>query len=130
MYPGTSENHRRAVCSDGGPVKLKNDATPQWPQPVGIFTDGSRFHVIPFLQLIHKLYGLLVEDGQSTDGLDTELRAFASMVATRTKKDQPEAGMVSFCLFEGLQVQDEASYASYINHADGKRWLRVDCLRD
>ncbi|TFY78545.1 hypothetical protein EWM64_g5465, partial [Hericium alpestre] len=52
-------NHRRSCCSDGAPSRMDRkilDKPPPWPQPEGIYVDGKKFHVMPFLDAIKAFY--------------------------------------------------------------------------
>jgi hypothetical protein len=78
MYPGPTgavENHKKGYCSDGVKQTLEQSrqnqdppqpnqsvsiASPRWPQPSGIFTNGTQFHPVAFLHKIGEMYEKVV----------------------------------------------------------------------
>lgn len=90
-------NHKRTFCSDGVRMKAQfnmkspdgktvtiTDDLPPWPQPSGIFEDGSTFYPTVFLRAVSQLYEQMVAY-QSTGGqYAMEYLAFAEMLYKRT----------------------------------------------
>ncbi|CAA7261854.1 unnamed protein product [Cyclocybe aegerita] len=106
MYPGPTgapENHRKGICADGVRQKAKADTTdqslPEWPQPIGIFTDGVQFHLLKFLSTVRELYDKVFEDATSSCGQEFSMEdeAFAMMLNSRI---QFVNGRALFCLFD------------------------------
>ena len=124
MYPGPTgspENHRKGVCSDGVSPNLK---AVEWPQPPGIFTNGTNFHPIPFLKALRDIYELfIVQKGSSADSMEHE--AFAQLISCRTLIC-PD-GAILFRLFD-LQLDPSTPEELIVTHNDAKH-LRLDCLR-
>lgn len=128
------ENHKRDCCADGAPVKPKDDVpdVPPWPQPQGIFTKGTTFHVLPFLLAVQLIYQKTVEEAQDIATLDAEQQAFATMFKERLLIESLDGlGHVAFFrLYAGLQIADEEAYRDYYMVKNGAKYLRLDCLRD
>lgn len=158
MYPGGSENHRRGVCADGAQQKLdtkleQNRDPPkeglegsfqelEWPQPRGIFTDGSVFHAEVFLQKVAEVYGRVVTEGEGVEGEDAEgeedtegegplvkleadLQAFVNLFARRTFVC--DDGAILFRLLD--YSLSSATPNDWIVKIGEVRHLRMDCLR-
>ncbi|EGN94922.1 hypothetical protein SERLA73DRAFT_155604 [Serpula lacrymans var. lacrymans S7.3] len=51
---GSACHHKKKHCSDGVPVTISEPASdlPPWPQPQGIFVNGTHFHPHTFLSKI------------------------------------------------------------------------------
>lgn len=134
MYPNGRNgegNHKRGVCSDGGPVKVKNDASPPWPQPHGIFNaETSEFGVVPFLTAVQVLYQKSIVEKVPRNDFSMEMEAFASMFMARTEYDKPEHGMIVFRLFSGYRLQSPIPVDDFMVEFGGKQYLRIDCLAD
>ena len=134
MYPNGRNgegNHKRGVCSDGGPVKLKNDSSPPWPQPHGIFNaENSECAVVPFLTAVQLLYQKSIVEKVARSDFSMEMEAFASMFMARTEYDKPEAGMIVFRLFTGYRLQSPIPIDNFIVSFAGNHYLRIDCLAD
>ncbi|KAL6303301.1 hypothetical protein BKA93DRAFT_705858, partial [Sparassis latifolia] len=76
MWPGlegSPENHRRSYCADGARQKPKKvqrvvdgktvmvtEQSPEFPQPPGVFMDGTHFHPGVFLKMVECMYEQLV----------------------------------------------------------------------
>lgn len=143
MYPGAAgspENHKRGYCSDGAMQKLEHTTQnedppqahqpsswvlPEWPQPKGIFTDGTQFHPVEFLNTIREMYEQVVVDNVGGD-LILEHVAFASVLSRRTI--QLQNGTVLFKLFD-LTCPPSTPEGLIIVHNDNK-YLRLDCLQE
>lgn len=100
MWPGPKGsplNHKRAFCSDG--VRMKSQAQqktadgrivtitedlPPWPQPSGIFEDGTTFHPTVFLSAVAQLYNQMVTRNSTGGEYAMEYLAFAEMLHKRT----------------------------------------------
>jgi hypothetical protein len=98
MYPGptgAAENHKRGYCSDGAKQKIdhskqnedppqanlpKSWVIPEWPQPKNIFTDGTHFHPLEFLNKVRDMYEQVVVE-KAGDDLILEHVAFVSLLA-------------------------------------------------
>ncbi|RDX47536.1 hypothetical protein OH76DRAFT_1456744 [Lentinus brumalis] len=113
-YPGgtgSAANHRRDYCSDGVRCGLKagvTDVLPDWPQPAGIFTNGSKFHAIEFLKAIRDLHE-------------------KTMFQARTiKADDSAGGMYLFRLFDYLEMTP--ALPELVVKYNGETYLRLDCL--
>lgn len=134
------ENHRRDCCADGGPIKPKDDMpeVPPWPQPSGVFSQGTTFHVLPFLQAVQSLYQKTVEEAQDFATLDAEHQAFATMFKERLLIEAPGDNggssnlghLAYFHLYAGLHIADENAFRDYYMTKNDKKYLRIDCLRD
>jgi hypothetical protein len=97
---------------------------PKWPQPQGIFTNGTTFHPIKFLANIRELYERVVVEKGSGDML-MEHEAFADLLAKRLVV--LEDGSVLFKLFD-VDLAPATPDSLVVVH-DGDNYLRVDCLR-
>ncbi|KAI0365885.1 hypothetical protein BV20DRAFT_953368, partial [Pilatotrama ljubarskyi] len=100
MWPGpkgSPENHKRSYCSDG--VRMNPQATqktpdgktvtitedlPPWPQPSGIFENGTKFHPTSFLRTVAQLYSQMVMHLSTGGEYAMEYLAFAQMLHKRT----------------------------------------------
>ncbi|KAI0757665.1 hypothetical protein C8Q80DRAFT_1076208, partial [Daedaleopsis nitida] len=97
MYPGkegADVNHKRIHCSDGArqtpqeflqvvnglQVKLV-DQPPPYPQPNGVFTSGTHFHPLRFLQEVSSLYDRAIVRKDIPQMQDL---AFAELLEKRT----------------------------------------------
>lgn len=144
MYPGGSGgpgNHKKGFCSDGAmqlPKKTgqnedpprddqpKSHAPPAWPQPIGIFNNGNKFHPYVFLEKINEMYEKVVVDRDSGADFVLEHAAFASLLTRRTI--QGEDGAVLFKLFD---IANEPPIPEeLIVVKDNHKHLRIDCLQD
>lgn len=138
MYPGGRENHRRGVCADGAQQKLdtkleQNRDPPkggvpgsfkelEWPQPLGVFTDGSIFHHEAFLIKIAEAYEKIVSEGEGVE-LAADLLAFVNLLARRTVV--ADDGSILFKLLDySSTIPDDL-----IVKIGEWRHLRMDCLR-
>lgn len=126
-------NHKPGHCADGGPVRLLSKIP--WPQPAGIFTDGSQFHIIPFLRKVQELYLRCIEHTSegaplSFEDLEVELQAFAHMLIPRLITTTGAVERPAFELFDGIDIADDQLWAEHIYEEGEKKYLRLDCLRD
>ena len=146
MYAGKSRdgvNHRRSVCADGcfqaarkyektlGDLNLKTtgwDEPPPFPQPEGIFTDGTHFHPIAFSSAVESLWQRVSTGTAAKGTYAMQDIAFASLLHTRCKViDSPDAAPVTlFLLYESLKL-GHCPPDLLVLH-DGHKYLRVDVL--
>lgn len=143
MYPGPSgapENHKRGYCSDGAkqtferspqnedPPRENTSASanaPKWPQPQGLFTNGTHFHPMELLRKIREMYEKVVVQKSSGEFL-MEDEAFVNLLVRRTLI--LDNGTVLFKLFN-LECASSTPEDLLLTH-EGNRYLRVDCLRE
>ena len=132
MYPGPTgslDNHKKGYCSDGVRQKAKaesNDgALPEWPQPSGIFTNGTHFHPIAFLSKIRQLYDKVVEGTISETEYSMEDEAFSRLLSSRIHSWEGKSFFRTYDLEVAL---DESVPADLLVEIDGVKSLRVDCL--
>lgn len=95
----------RCTEADGVRSKLEEatDELPDWPQPSGIFVDGTHFNPIAFLKTIRELYEKFVIEGMATEDLGgMEHEAFAKLPAHRTVTGAD--GRMRFRLFDYLTL--------------------------
>ncbi|TFK78045.1 hypothetical protein K466DRAFT_607378 [Polyporus arcularius HHB13444] len=128
---GSAANHRRDYCSDGvrcsNKLKAGTDIIPDWPQPPGIFTSGSKFHAIEFLKALRDLHEKTVNNDSSNVVIDLEGLAFAKMFQTRTiKADDSAGGMYLFRLFDNLEMIP--ALPELVVNYNNLKYLRLDCL--
>ena len=131
MYPGPTgspENHRKGFCSDGVRQKVKSadEVLPIWPQPSGIFTNGSHFHPMKFLSFIWEVYEKVLanEDGERGGAYSMEEEAFTHLLTQRVQ--MLPCGMVLFKLFDLILVDVPDGL---IVEQEGGKFLRIDCLQ-
>ncbi len=123
---GSSENHKKGICSDGVSQTLK---TVEWPQPSGIFTDGRMFHPTIFLQVVREIYVETVMQGHPVDELSMENQAFVRLLSAQKLREGTDI------LFK-LDCLDQTTIASapeslFVKDSTGKLiYLRMDCLQD
>jgi hypothetical protein len=143
MYPGPTgapENHKKGYCSDGVKQTLTHSkqnqdppkpnqsvslATPAWPQPVGIFTNGTQFHPTVFLDKVRELYAKVVI-GTASGELLLEDEVFAHLLARRTVVLENRS--VLFKLFD-LDCPASTPEGLIVTH-EGDKYLSVDCLQE
>ncbi|KAF7794597.1 hypothetical protein EIP86_005733 [Pleurotus ostreatoroseus] len=129
---GSQANHKKHYCSDGVKSTHQGDPPPRWPQPNGLFSNGTHFHPIVFLEHVHRLHeyntnGFL--DGQTA--MPMELAAFAHMLDTRKRivaSQEDNKKTILFKLFSYLTCSPPN--AELIEDHDGARYLRIDCMSD
>jgi hypothetical protein len=127
MYPGipgSPDNHKKGYCADGVKQNSKTQPPAPWPQPQGIFTKGSYFNPIEFLNTLREVYESVVNGGENVD-LSLEHEAFAKMVMARNTVLQN--GTVLFKLFD-LEMPFTTPDQLLVDHG-GSKYLRLDCLR-
>lgn len=139
MYPkgrGARENHPRGYCSDGAPVhmtpikhkKTKGDERPPpFPQPAGIFTEGTLFDPLTLLRQIRPLYERLIIGGDPEGDLDIEAQAFLKLLRDRIEFPENQDTPV-FRLYSTLQLK-EHYMDQLIFEYNGVRYLRLPCLQ-
>jgi len=139
MYPGPSgaaENHKRSHCSDGVKHTIEQSkqnqdpgqlsaSPPEWPQPQGIFTSGTHFHPLVFLDKIQEMYEKVVIEKVSGDDLLMEHDAFARLLTRRTVVLDDQS--VLFKIFD-LACPPSTAEALIVVH-DGNSYLRLECLQ-
>ncbi len=129
---GASGNHRKLCCSDGVKTQDKNNSPPKWPQPEGIFTDGTHFHPFAFLEHLRRLYEKAIVEGDITyENMESE--AFFEMLKARLdtmdiEEDGKTLKVPVFRLYGYLTMSPPLE--QLVMTRDGKRYLRVDCLRE
>ncbi|KAF7796643.1 hypothetical protein EIP86_007825 [Pleurotus ostreatoroseus] len=129
---GSQANHKKHHCSDGVKSTHQTDPPPRWPQPAGLFSNGTHFHPIVFLENVHRLHeynanGYL--DGQTA--MPMELAAFAHMLDTRKRivtSQEDNKKTILFKLFPYLTCSPPNM--ELIEDLDGARYLRIDCMSD
>ncbi|TFK92373.1 hypothetical protein K466DRAFT_480747, partial [Polyporus arcularius HHB13444] len=145
MYPGKTGaeiNHRKAHCSDGVWQKPRTvdkvingqnvkifEAPPQYPQPAGVFSRGSTFHPVAFLQEVQTLYERVIE---RQDAVTMQDLAFANMLNERSLTVPASDGhptMILFKLFSSLATVGTFPESLLVDY-DGHRYLRMHCLDD
>ena len=131
MYPGRGgapENHKKGYCADGVRQKPKAGSTdpalPEWPQPHGIFTNGSHFHPLIFLATVRELYDKVIDRAISDQDYSMEDEAFSRMLSSRVRI---ENGQALFLLFD-LENAVGTPPSLFVNVED-RQYLRVDCLK-
>jgi len=132
MYPGptgSSENHKRGYCSDGVRQREKagsiDGPLPEWPQPLGIFTNGTHFHPLIFLSMIRQLYDKIVEGALSEIEYSMEDEAFSRLLASRIHVK----GAQSFFHLYDLEIPaNQSCSSSLLVEIDDIKYLRVACL--
>lgn len=143
MYPGPTgapENHKKGYCSDGVKQTLAHSkqnqdppkpnqsvslAAPAWPQPTGIFTNGTQFHPMIFLDKVRDMYTKVVIEGASGELL-LEHEAFAHLLARRTVVLEDRS--VLFKIFD-LDCPVSMPEGFIVMHG-GDKYLCVDCLQE
>jgi hypothetical protein len=143
MYPGpngAAENHKRGYCSDGARQTLKQSkqnadppqpnkplshSVPEWPQPHGVFTEGTYFHPLEFLARLREIYEKVVIEKVSGETA-MEYEAFSSLLLARTLVLSD--GSVLFKLFD-LTCSASTPEELFVIH-EGDKYLRIDCLRE
>lgn len=104
---------------------MKNDTTPDWPQPLGIFESGMKFYPLKLLETIREVYDIVVLQGKtSTDDLPMEYEAFAKLLASRAVIT-PDGR----CLFKLFSLEMPISTPSglVVNH-EGSHHLLIESL--
>ena len=143
MYPGptgAAENHKRGYCSDGvkqvmeqskqnqdppQPNQSVSVTPPEWPQPQGIFFNGTQFHPLAFLDKIREMYEKVVIEKASGDLL-MEHEAFAWLLMRRTVVLEDRS--VVFKMFDLVCPASTADTLVVVR--EGDNYLCLDCLRD
>ncbi|KAI0685919.1 hypothetical protein C8T65DRAFT_544218, partial [Cerioporus squamosus] len=128
-YPGglgSAANHKKKHCSDGVRCgKVGSDTLPDWPQPPGIFSNGSAFHAVEFLKAIRDLHEKTITNEGRDLVVDLEYLAFAKMFHSRTFQVDPD-GPFLFRLFDYLTLVPPLPDL-VVTH-NGLKHLRLDCL--
>ncbi|TFY77527.1 hypothetical protein EWM64_g6485 [Hericium alpestre] len=106
-YPcgtGSPENHKLRCCSDGVKISDDKDTPPPWPQPSGIYRDGTHFHPTAFLDTVHDVYERIIVEGQNPLDLPIDLITFTLTLDMRLVKQHME-DKILFKLWEGLEIE-------------------------
>src|ERR1700678_2827976 len=132
MYTGPTgslDNHKKGYCSDGVRQKPKTEsndgALPEWPQPSGIFTNGTNFHPITFLSKIRQIYDKVVEGTISEIECSMEDEAFSRLLSSRISVWEGNSFFRTYNLEVAL---DESVPSDLLVEIDGVKFLHVDCL--
>ena len=77
-----STNHKLKHCAHGAQSKNEREPPPPFPQPPGVFSNGTEFHPLKFLETIRRLneYSGSEEDKSRTP---PELAQFSKMLDER-----------------------------------------------
>lgn len=134
MYPGptgSSDNHKRGYCADGVRQKVKPDSNdgllPEWPQPHGIFTNGTHFHPMNFLLKIREVFDKVLNKEITEGDYSMEDQAFSRLLASRIIQEE---GRCLFRLYD-LEITDNRNIITdLVVTIDGVRYLRIDCLQN
>ena len=144
MYPGpngASENHKRGYCSDGAKQTLKQTqqnrdppkpgqpisyTIPKWPQPQGVFTDGTSFDPLQFLAKLREIYEKVVIENEGGGEVAMEQEAFASLLMARLLVR--DDGSVLLKLFD-LDCAPTTPESLIVTH-EGDKYLLVHCLQE
>ena len=122
---GSSKNHKWGYCSDGVCQQEKpglNDGPlPEWPQPLGIFTNGTHFHLLIFLSMIHQLYDKVVEGALS----EMEDEAFSCLLASCIHIKGVQS---HFHLYDLEIPSNQFNSLSLLIEIDDIKYLWVGCL--
>ncbi|KAL6306293.1 hypothetical protein BKA93DRAFT_816419 [Sparassis latifolia] len=140
MWPGpegAGNNHKKGYCSDGvmqkaktvdkvlgGMTETMQEHPPDWPQPHGIFSNGTTFHPGEFLAAIRELYDCMVVKGSTGGDRAMEYNAFAVLLSKCTIVSND--GAVLFELFSSLTMASASMYAGLIIERDGSK--KAACL--
>ncbi|KAF9540596.1 hypothetical protein CPC08DRAFT_650852, partial [Agrocybe pediades] len=136
MYPGptgSSENHKKGHCSNGVKQKAKlgspdSDTHPDWPQPAGVFSNGTHFHPVAFLTAIRQLYDKVIDGAISEKDYSMEDLAFSRMLRSRMVE---KSGRSLFRLYSDLELDKKpVDCSSIVVEEDSVRYLQVSCLED
>ncbi|KAF9019632.1 hypothetical protein BDZ89DRAFT_1164575 [Hymenopellis radicata] len=122
-------NHKRDYCSDGVCRKSKvDDMLPPWPQPAGVYINGSTFDAMAFLAAIRTLYTKTLNDNLRREDYELEDDALGSSLASRLTTDvQPNQSL--FQMYRDFSLADNTA-EDLVVIVEGTRYLRVDCLDD
>lgn len=121
------ENHKKGYCVDGVRQKPKTESTdstlPEWPQPHGIFTNGSHFHPLVFLATVRELYDKVIDRAISDQDYSMEDEAFSRMLSARVKIENGQALFLLFDLENAVGTPP-----SLFVEIENRQYLRIDCL--
>ena len=125
---GGEGNHKKKYCDDGARTRDDSDSPPAWPQPAGVFSEGTYFHPLVFIETLRRFHGTGAENDCNIDQM--ERRAFIDMVESRKVEieDPLRPGHLKclFKLYPYLTVKPALS--GVVETHNGMRYLRVDCL--
>ncbi|KAI0658954.1 hypothetical protein C8Q70DRAFT_1054261 [Cubamyces menziesii] len=147
MYPGpegSQLNHKKSCCRDGvwqtgqkitriiaGQSVEVIEEPPPFPQPTGIFTNGTHFHPNQFLRAVRELYDRVVVGKETNTTHAMQEFALASLLQERivvipATSSQPSR--VLFTLYQSLKLGD-CSSELIVSH-DGTQYLEIKELSD
>ncbi|KAI0323780.1 hypothetical protein GY45DRAFT_1264040, partial [Cubamyces sp. BRFM 1775] len=147
MYPGPEGsplNHKKLCCRDGvrqtgqkvskvlaGQKVEVVEEPPPFPQPAGVFMNGTHFYPRQFLRAVGELYQRVIVEGNSNTTHAMEDLAFAALlqdcilVIPATASAPPQ---VLFTLYKSLTLGD-CPPELVVEH-EGTQYLRIDELSD
>ena len=100
---------------------------PDWPQPHGIFVNGTQFHARVFLEKLNDLHDKVLTKVLTKTDYSMEDQAFSRLLASRLKA---EDGKMLFRLYDLEIVDNQGSTKDLITYIDGVQYLRVDTLQN
>jgi hypothetical protein len=103
---------------------MKDDLTPDWPQPQGIFEIGTKFNPANFLATLHNVYGQVAQ-GRTGDDLQMEFQAFIRLLHARLIVAPDSRHLFKLYALE----LPESTPSDLIVEYNGSRYMRVDYLR-
>ena len=127
-------NHKLKHCADGVQSKNVREPPPPFPQPPGVFSNGTEFHPIKFLEALHRLNGY---SGSEEDKLHTppELMQFAKMLEERQEvrlepsdTKGPDKQVIYFKLYNSVTCNPPCTEIMRIE--GDVHWMRIECLGD
>ncbi|OBZ74117.1 hypothetical protein A0H81_06463 [Grifola frondosa] len=120
---GVRQKPAKVQRTTGGTTETFVEELPDWPQPAGIFANGTHFNPAAFLSTVSDMYAALVtEKGTGGDRL-MEYLAFADMLQKRVLI---EPGLVLFKLFSSLHLGPISE--ELVIERNGVRYLCVSAL--
>ena len=125
---GRHQTSDGAVKAEPRPTSANQSVSvtpPEWPQPQGIFFNGTQFHPLAFLDKIREMYEKVVIEKASGDLL-MEHEAFAWLLMRRTVVLEDRS--VVFKMFDLVCPASTADALVVVR--EGDNYLHLDCLRD
>ena len=125
-------NHKLKHCADGVQSKNEREPPPPFPQPQGVFKDGTEFNPIKFLETIRRLneFSGSEEDRKRTP---PELTQFSKMLDERqdvrvvpSGTGGPDKQVIYFKLYNSLTCNPPCTEIMEIE--GDVHWLRIECL--
>ena len=142
MYPDGQrgkDNHKKSICCDGFPQNLKppkpnegdgslSNAKPAlWPQPAGVFVDGTKFDPFALLWSVRDMYHAVVAEDCDFSTAPMEYIALGQLLEDRVVQDGPR---VLFRVYPQLELTRKDTAASFLETFDGTQCIRIECLED